>query len=128
MVSDSSTFPVPITASSWVAICGLKSPPIPTLSTPASAPNNANAGAVANGTVGVYYAFIQFAGFTMGKAVSQFSAPWANLPGNTFDGLPGGGGAITGVNQFSYTADFGNGVSGTLSAQDQTVYYQAGVN
>src|SRR5947199_79117 len=83
--------------------------------------------AVANGTVGVYYAFIQFAGFTMGKAVSQFSAPWANLPGNTFDGLPGGGGAITGVNQFSYTADFGNGVSGTLSAQDQTVYYQAGV-
>ena len=95
---------------------------------PASAPNNANAGAVANGTLGVYYAFIQFAGFTMGKAVSQFSAPWANYPGNTYDGLVGGGGTITGVNQFSYTADFGNDVSGTLSAQDQTAYYQAGVN
>src|SRR5258707_6998469 len=29
---------------------------------PGSAPNNANAGTVAAGTVGVYYAFIQFAG------------------------------------------------------------------
>ena len=91
------------------------------------APNNANAGAVAAGTVGVYYAFIQFAGFTMGKAVSQFSTPWANYPGNNFDGLVGGGGAVTGVNQFSYTANFGNGVSLALSAQDQTGYNQAGV-
>ncbi|PAY07911.1 porin [Bradyrhizobium sp. UFLA03-84] len=92
------------------------------------APNNANSGAVAGGTVGVYYAFIQFAGFTMGKAVSQFSAPWANYPGNNFDGLVGGGGTITGVNQFTYTAQFGNGVSLSLSAQDQSAYYQAGVN
>ncbi|WP_342726160.1 porin [Bradyrhizobium sp. B097] len=93
----------------------------------AQAPNNANSGAVAGGTVGVYYAFIQFAGFTMGKAVSQFSAPWANYPGNNYDGLVGGGGTITGVNQFTYTAQFGNGVSLSLSAQDQTQYYQAGV-
>src|SRR4051794_39404458 len=92
------------------------------------APNNANAGAVANGTVGVYYAFIQFAGFTIGKAISQFSAPWTNYPGNNYDGLVGGGGTVTGVNQFSYTYEFGNGVSGTLSAQDQVAYYQAGVN
>ncbi|KWV51768.1 polymerase [Bradyrhizobium macuxiense] len=91
------------------------------------APNNANAGAVAGGTVGVYYAFIQFAGFTIGKAVSQFSTPWANYPGNSYDGLVGGGGTITGVNQFTYTADFGNGTSLSLSAQDQTQYYQAGV-
>ena len=92
-----------------------------------SAPNNANAGAVAGGTVGVYYAFIQFAGFTIGKAISQFSAPWTAYPGNSdFDGLVGGGGTVTGVNQFSYTAEFGNGVSGTLSAQDPTAYYQAG--
>ena len=92
------------------------------------APNNANTGAVAGGTVGVYYAFIQFAGFTIGKAVSQFSAPWTNYPGNNFDGLVGGGGTVTGVNQFSYTQDFGNGVSGTISAQDPVAYYQAGVN
>jgi len=92
-----------------------------------AAPNNAGSGAVAAGTVGVYYAFIQFAGFTIGKAVSQFSTPWQNYPGNNFDGLVGGGGTVTGVNQFSYTADFGNGVSGTLSAQDQVAYYQASV-
>jgi hypothetical protein len=92
-----------------------------------SAPNNANAGAVAGGTVGVYYAFIQFAGFTMGKAVSQFDAPWTNYPANNFDGLVGGGGTVTGVNQLSYTAQFGNGVSGTISVQEPTAYYQAGI-
>jgi Porin subfamily len=95
----------------------------------ASAPNNANAGAVAGGTLGVYFAFIQFAGFTIGKAISQFSAPWTAYPGNnSFDGLVGGGGNVTGVNQFSYTADFGGGITGTLSAQDPTAYYQAGNN
>ena len=31
------------------------------------------------------------------------------------------------MNQFTYTADFGNGVVGTISAQDPTAYYQAGV-
>jgi hypothetical protein len=93
-----------------------------------AAPNNAGSGAVAAGTLGVYYAFIQFAGFTMGKAISQFSAPWTNYPGNNYDGLVGGGGTVTGVNQFTYTAQFGNGVSGTISAQDPSAYYQAGVN
>jgi hypothetical protein len=92
----------------------------------APAGTNGN-GSVAGGSLGVYYAFIQFAGFTMGKAVSQFSAPWSAYPGNTFDGLVGGGGTVTGVNQFSYTAEFGNGVSATISAQDPTQYYQAGV-
>ena len=90
--------------------------------------SNANDGAVAGGSLGVYYAFIQFAGFTMGKAVSQFDAPWTNYPGNNFDGLVGGGGTVTGVNQFTYTAQFGNGVSAALSAQDQTAYYQAGIS
>ena len=94
----------------------------------ASAPQNANTGAVSGGTVGVYFAFIQFAGFTIGKAISQFSAPWTNYPGNNFDGLVGGGGTVTGVNQFTYTAQFGNGVSAAISLQDQTAYYQAGVN
>src|SRR3954451_2500939 len=51
-------------------------------STGASAPNNANSGSISGGTLGVYYAFIQFAGFTMGKSVSQFDAPWTNYPGN----------------------------------------------
>ncbi len=93
-----------------------------------SAPNNANAGAVAAGTFILDYAFIEFAGFTIGRTISPFSAPWTNYPGNNFDGLVGGGGTITGVNQFTYTADFGGGVSAAISAQDQTAYYQAGVN
>ncbi|WGS19182.1 MULTISPECIES: porin [unclassified Bradyrhizobium] len=73
---------------------------------------------VAGGSLGVYYAFIQFAGFTIGKATSQFSAPWMNYPGNNFDGLPGGGG-FEPVSQFTYTADFGQGVSASFSAEDQ---------
>ena len=56
----------------------------------------------------------------MGKAVSQFDAPWANYPGNNFDGLVGGGGTVTGVNQFTYTAEFGNGVSASIRLQDPT--------
>jgi hypothetical protein len=82
---------------------------------------------VAGGSLGVYYAYIQFAGFTIGKAISQFSAPWTNYPGNNFDGLVGGGGDVTGVNQFTYTADFGQGITAAISAQDPTQYYQAGV-
>jgi hypothetical protein len=92
-----------------------------------SLPNNAGSGTVAGGTLGVYYAFIQWAGFTIGKAISQFSAPWTNYPGlPLFDGLVGGGGTVTGVNQFTYTWDIGAGMSVALSAQDQAAYYQAG--
>ena len=83
---------------------------------------------VAGGFLGSYFAFIQFAGFTFGKSNSQFSAPWGAYPGNNFDGLVGGGGAVTGVNQLTYTAQLGNGVSISLAAQDPTQYFQAGVN
>jgi len=77
---------------------------------------------IAGGSLGVFYAFIQFAGFTMGKAVSQFDAPWTNYPGNNFDQLVGGGGTVTGVNQFSYTADFGQGITASVSLQDPSLY------
>ncbi|QOG21940.1 MULTISPECIES: porin [Bradyrhizobium] len=87
---------------------------------------NPTDGGTSGGALGVYYAFIQFAGFTMGKAVSQFDAPWTNYPGNNFDGLVGGSGTVTGVNQFTYTADFGQGVTAAFSAEDATAYYQAG--
>ncbi len=92
----------------------------------AGAPGAVADGNIASGALGVYYAFIQFAGFTMGKAVSQFDAPWTNYPGNNFDQLVGGGGTVTGVNQFTYTADFGQGISASFSAEDATQYYQAG--
>jgi hypothetical protein len=87
---------------------------------------NGTDGNTSGGSLGVYYAFIQFAGFTMGKAVSQFDAPWTNYPGNNFDSLVGGSGTVTGVNQFTYTADFGQGVTAAFSAEDATQYYQAG--
>jgi Porin subfamily len=102
--------------------------PLGSGATTVGAPDNANAGATSYGTLGVYYAFIQFAGFTMGKAVSTFAAPWTGYPGNNFDGLVGGASTVTGVNQFTYTWQFGSGVSASLSAQDQTGYFQAGVN
>lgn len=79
---------------------------------------------VGGGSLGVYNAFIQFAGFTLGHAISQFSTPWTNYPANLFDGLPGGGGTVVGVNQFSYTADFGQGMTFSVSAQDPTGNYQ----
>ncbi len=81
--------------------------------------------AIAGGTLGVYFAFIQFAGFTFGKAVSQFSAPWNGTPGNITSNLIGGDDVSTGINQISYTAQFGNGVSGTISLEDQSQYRQA---
>src|SRR5689334_21366739 len=83
---------------------------------------NPSDGGLSGGSLGVYHAFIQFAGFTMGKTISQFDAPWVNYPANNFDGLVGGGGTSTGVNQFTYTFDFGQGVSAAVSAQDPTAY------
>ena len=79
--------------------------------------------AIAGGgsSVGVYYAFIQFAGFTMGKAVSQFSTPWTGYPGNNSSFLIGGQDDVTGINQLAYTASFGNGVTGSISLEDPLV-------
>ncbi|MGN6410478.1 MAG: porin [Nitrobacter sp.] len=92
---------------------------------PAGASGN---GAISGGQLGLNFAFIQFAGFTMGKAVSLFSTPWGAYPGNIYDGLVGGGGTTSqGVNQFAYTAEFGNGVSASVGVQDPSVYYQPGI-
>ncbi|MBB1092562.1 porin [Rhodopseudomonas palustris] len=80
---------------------------------------------VAAGSLGVYYAFIQFAGFTFGKAVSQFDTPWTGYPGNNTSFLIGGYDNVTGINQVAYTAEFGNGVSGSISLEDQSQYLQS---
>ncbi|WP_426420611.1 porin [Bradyrhizobium genosp. A] len=81
--------------------------------------------AVAGGSLGVYYAFIQFAGFTFGKAGSAFRTPWAEYPANNFE-LPGSGGWDP-VNQITYTAQFGQGISASFSAQDQVPYSQSNI-
>ncbi|MFK4495889.1 hypothetical protein ABIF86_000180 [Bradyrhizobium japonicum] len=90
-----------------------------------SAPANANPGAVAGGTFIAYDAFIQFAGFTIGRAQSQFNSPWSDYPANWYDVV--GSGGWERVNQLTYTADFGQGITASFSAQDQVVNYTSNV-
>jgi hypothetical protein len=71
--------------------------------------------------------FLQFAGFTFGKSVSAFATPWNGYPGNNSSFLMGGHDSVTGVNNVQYTAQFGNGVSGTIGLDDPTVYNRTSV-
>ena len=48
--------------------------------------------------------------------------PGPTIPATTSTVCVGGGGTVTGVTQFTYTADFGQGVTAAFSAQDQTAY------
>jgi Porin subfamily len=70
------------------------------------------------------FAFIQFAGFTFGKSASAYNTPWHGFPGNNTAYLVGGYDTVTGINNVQYTANFGNGVSGTigLDASDASGY------
>jgi hypothetical protein len=79
--------------------------------------DSAGGGYVAN-----EYLFLQFAGFTFGKSVSAYSAPWNGFPGNISSFLLGGQNTDTGVNNIQYAASFGNGVSGTIGLDDPTVW------
>jgi hypothetical protein len=74
------------------------------------------------GYVAVEMAFIQFAGFTFGKSASAYATPWHGYPGNNSSFLIGGHDTVTGVNNIQYTAQFGNGVSGTIGLDDPTVF------
>ncbi|WP_027583161.1 porin [Bradyrhizobium sp. Ai1a-2] len=74
------------------------------------------------GYVAVEFVFIQFAGFTFGKSASAFATPWHGYPGNNSSFLLGGHDTVTGVNNIQYTAQFGNGVSGTIGLDDPTVF------
>ncbi len=73
--------------------------------------------AAGGATLGLYHAFIQFAGFTMGRTVSIFDAPWQSYNAGGPDTVPGGSNHATGVNQFAYTADFGQGITGSLALE-----------
>ena len=70
------------------------------------------------GYVAVEYLFLQFAGFTFGKSASAYASPWQGFPGNISSNLLGGQNTDTGVNNIQYTAQFGNGVSGTIGLDD----------
>ena len=68
-------------------------------------------------------AFIQFAGFTVGRTVSFYDGvTWAdfgyNNPRTTFDS------GANGVTLWAYTAQFGNGISASLSAEDPNARFR----
>ena len=79
------------------------------------------------GYVAVEMVFIQFAGFTFGKSASAYATPWNGYPGNNNSFLMGGADYVTGVNNIQYTAQFGNGVSGTIGLDDPTVFNRTAV-
>jgi hypothetical protein len=79
------------------------------------------------GYVAVEFVFIQFAGFTFGKSASAYATPWHGYPGNNTSFLLGGHDTVTGVNNIQYTAQFGNGVSGTIGLDDPTVFNRTAV-
>src|SRR4030081_3606041 len=79
------------------------------------------------GYVGVEFAFIQFAGFTFGRSAAAYATPWHGYPGNTSSFLLGGHDTVTGVNNIQYTAQFGNGVSGTIGLDDPTVFNRTSI-
>ena len=82
---------------------------------------------IAGGYIEMDYAFIQFAGFTFGKAVSQFDPQWALSKPTISSGFLWGSNNATGIPQIAYTASFGNGVSGTISVENASPYRNAGL-
>jgi hypothetical protein len=86
-----------------------------------------NSGIAGGAPVEVDYAFLQFAGFTFGKAVSEFDPQWALAKPTITSGMFAGSNDATGINQLAYTATFGNGVSGTISLEDAQPYRTAGL-
>src|ERR1700742_1176824 len=73
-----------------------------------------------SGTFGLEYAFVQFAGFTLGKSASAYVTPWQGFPGNNTAYLVGGYDTVTGINNAQYTAQFDNGVSLTVGVDDSS--------
>ncbi len=79
-----------------------------------------------SGNLTMDYGFVQFAGFTIGKAVSGFQTPWgAYGANNNTSFLLGGYDNATGINQIAYTWQFGNGVSAQVGIEDNRVINRA---
>lgn len=74
------------------------------------------------GNLTVDYGFVQFAGFTFGKAVSGFQTPWgAYGANNNTSYFLGGYDNATGITQVAYTWQFGNGLSAQLGVEDNRI-------
>ena len=90
--------------------------------------NNTNLlNSAGGGYVAVEMGFIQFAGFTFGRSASAYSTPWHGYPGNNSSNLLGGNDTVTGVNNIQYSAQFGNGVSGSIGLDDPVVWDRTNV-
>src|SRR3954466_12619557 len=94
---------------------------------PTAGTNNSLLHDPGGGYVAVEFVFIQFAGFTFGKSASAYATPWHGYPGNNSSFLLGGHDTVTGVNNIQYTAQFGNGVSGTIGLDDPVVFNRTSV-
>jgi Porin subfamily len=101
--------------------------PVNFTGSPSTGTNTGLLNGAGEGYVAVEYLFIQFAGFTFGKSSSAYSTPWNGFPGNLTSNLLGGEDSVTGVNNIQYTAQFGNGVSGSIGLDDPTVYNRTAV-
>ena len=81
-----------------------------------------------SGNLTVDLGFIQFAGFTFGKAISNFSTPWSAYTANVnSSAYIGGQDNATGITQIAYTWQFGNGVSAQFGVEDNTTIQRAPV-
>jgi hypothetical protein len=96
--------------------------PVPFSITVPAGLNGSALDGVGGGYVSVEFVFIQFAGFTFGKSASAYASPWHGYPGNNSSFLFGGNDSVTGVNNIQYTAQFGNGVSGSIGLDDPSVF------
>ncbi len=75
--------------------------------------------APSSGNMTLDYGFVQFAGFTFGKAVSGFQTPWgAYGANNNTSYFLGGYDNATGITQVAYTWQFGNGISAQIGVED----------
>ncbi|MFZ5679385.1 MAG: porin [Pseudomonadota bacterium] len=81
-----------------------------------------------SGNLTMDYGFVQFAGFTFGKAASTFQTPWASVGANNNTSfLLGGSDNLTGITKAAYTWQFGNGLSAEVSVEDNKVITRAPV-
>lgn len=78
------------------------------------------------GVITLDYGFVQFAGFTLGKAVSTFQTPWGSTGANSASSyLLGGYDNINGITQIAYTWQFGNGASAQVGIEDNRTINRA---
>ncbi len=79
-----------------------------------------------SGVLTLDYGFVQFAGFTIGKALSVFQTPWGSSGANSSTSfLIGGYDNINGISQIAYMWEFGGGVTAQVAIEDNRTINRA---